>query len=83
MPRSYTTKRSSYVPRRRTTTYSARTTVRKPYGGSRYGNDAYVKVEALEPLATPAGAGTSDQVFSTMRVTVPNPLSPGNTYLLD
>lgn len=44
--------------------------VRKPYGGSRYGNDAFVKVEAIEPLATPA-VGNSIDVFSTMRVTTP------------
>ena len=61
---------------------SRRTTVAKPYGGSRYGNDAYVKVEAIEPLATPA-VGTSADIFSTMRVTVPQALSPGNSYLLD
>lgn len=47
-----------YVPRRR---YGA--TTRKPYGGSRYGNDAFVKVEALENLAN-----TGNEVFSTMRV---------------
>jgi hypothetical protein len=29
-------------------------TVKKPYGGSRYGNDAFVKVENTEPLATTA-----------------------------
>lgn len=29
-----------------------RSTVKKPYGNSRYGNDAYVKVESIEPLAT-------------------------------
>jgi len=73
--RSYTTaKRTSYAPRRRTT-------VKKPYGGSRYGNDAFVKVEAIEPLGTPAAATVN--VFSTMRVTVPAALSPGNSYLLD
>jgi len=27
-------------------------TVKKPYGNSRYGNDAFVKVENIEPLAT-------------------------------
>jgi len=47
--RSYTTKRA-YVPRRRTTARVA--TVRKPYGGARYGNDAFVKIEAIEPLST-------------------------------
>ena len=53
MPKtSYTSKRKSYVPRKRT--YGA--TVKKPYGGHRYGNDAFVKVEAIEPLATPAVA---------------------------
>jgi len=57
--RSYTTKRSSYVPRRRAAT------VRKPYVNNRYGNDAFVKVEAVEPLGTVL-AGV--QVFATMRV---------------
>jgi len=61
MPKaSYTSKRKSYVPRRRTT-YGA--TVRKPYGGSRYGNDAFVKCEAIENLSN-----TGNEVFSTMRV---------------
>jgi len=32
-----------YVPRRRS--YGA--TVKKPYGGSRYGNDAFLKVESI------------------------------------
>ena len=54
MPKtSYTSKRKAYVPRRRS--YSGATT-KKPYGGHRYGNDAFVKVEAIEPLATPAVA---------------------------
>ena len=73
MPKTtYTSKRKSYVPRRRT--YGA--TVKKPYGGSRYGNDAFVKVEAIENLSVTAGAN----VFSTMRVTAPV-IGPGNTYL--
>jgi len=29
-------------------------TVKKPYGGSRYGNDAFVKIENTEPLSTTA-----------------------------
>jgi len=76
--RSYTTKRSSYVPRRRSTAASAR----KPYGGSRYGNDAFIKVEKIEPLGT--GALGTINVFSTMR-TIANPggATPGNTYLGD
>jgi len=57
-------------------------TVTKPYGGSRYGNDAYVKVEAIEPLATSA-VGNSIDVFSTMRVNIPQTVSPGNSYLGD
>lgn len=56
--------RRAYVPRKR---YGA--TVRKPYGGSKYGNDAFVKVEAIEPLATLAGV--PNNVFSTMRVNTP------------
>ena len=70
-----TTRRARAMP-------SRRSTVAKPYGGSRYGNDAYVKVEALEPLATDA-AGNGVDIFSTMRVTVPQPNSPGNQFLLD
>lgn len=34
-----------------------RSTVKKPYGNSRYGNDAYVKVERIAPLATSALGG--------------------------
>lgn len=36
---------------------SRRSTVKKPYGNSRYGNDAFVKVENIEPLATSALGG--------------------------
>ena len=43
--RSYTRR---YVPRR------GGATVKKPYTGHRYGNDAFVKVEAIEPLSTTA-----------------------------
>jgi len=76
MPKSvYTAKRKAYVPRRRT--YGA--TVKKPYGGSRYGNDAFVKVENIENLSVTAGP----DVFSTMRVTLPpNVPAPGNTFLV-
>lgn len=55
------------APKRRTVR-RAGSTVRKPYGGSRYGNDAYVKVEDLAPLSVTAAS----EVFSTMRV-VENP----------
>ncbi len=56
-----------------------RSTVKKPYGNSRYGNDAFVKIENTEPLATLTSS--ANQVFSTMRVT-PGPAStPGNVYL--
>lgn len=76
MPKSsYTSKRKSYVPRRRT----GGATARKPYGGSRYGNDAFVKVEAIQNLATPGGGVGS--VFSTMRVCDGNQGTAGNTYL--
>lgn len=61
MPKvSYASKRKTYVPKRTT-----KATVKKPYSGNRYGNDAFVKVEAIEPLAANAA---SNQVFSTMRV---------------
>ena len=53
MPKtSYTSKRKSYVPRRRI----GGATTKKPYGGSRYGNDAFVKVESIDNLATTAGS---------------------------
>jgi len=48
MPKTTRTyKRKAYVPRRRT--YGA--TVRRSYGGSRYGNDAFVKVESIDNLS--------------------------------
>lgn len=77
MPRtSYTSRtRTSYVPRRRGCPTG--TSVRKPYGGSRYGNDAYVKVEAIENLSNTVG----NEVFSTMRVSQVVAPSPGNSYL--
>jgi len=76
MPKSaYTSKRKSYVPRRRT----GGATTKKPYGGSRYGNDAFVKVERIENLATP-GAGVGN-VFSTMRVNLGAAGTAGNTYV--
>jgi len=71
--RSYASKRTTYVPRR-----TRGATTKKPYGGSRYGNDAYVKIEAIENLSN-----TANQVFSTMRVSAPQNPSPGNTYLGD
>jgi len=68
----------TYAPRRRTGA-----SVKKPYGGSRYGNDAFIKVEAIEPLAN---IGPNGEVFATMRV-IANPSGgspiPGNTYLDD
>jgi len=67
-----TTRRAKAAPARRAT-------VRKPYGDSRYGNDAFIKVEAVEPIGT--GIGNNSQVFSTMRVNEPQGVSPGNTYL--
>ena len=76
MPKaSYTSKRKSYVPRKRT----SGATTRKPYGGSRYGNDAFVKIERIENLATPGG--NVGEVFSTMRVCDGAANTSGNTYL--
>lgn len=76
MPKTaYTAKRRTYVPRRRA--YGGATT-RKPYGGSRYGNDAFVKVESIQNLSN-----TGTNVFSTMRVSPTQFNSPGNTYLVD
>ena len=77
MPKaSYTSKRKSYVPRRRTTA----ATVRKPYGGSRYGNDAFVKVESIDNLSTTFG----NQVFATQRISLPPAgVTPGNVYLVN
>jgi len=74
MPRATTRKTYTrrYVPRR------GGATVRKPYTGNRYGNDAFVKVEAIEPIST---TSLSNEVFSTMRVSDGAPGTPGNTYL--
>lgn len=66
--------RKSYARR----SYRKGATTRRPYGGSRYGNDAFVKVEVIEPLATQAGI--PNNVFSTMRVNTPS-VSVGNSYL--
>lgn len=66
--------RKSYARR----SYRKGASVRRPYGGSRYGNDAFVKVEVIEPLATQAGI--ANNVFSTMRVNTPS-VSVGNSYL--
>jgi len=68
------TSRKSY-PR---STYCRGATVRKPYGGSRYGNDAFVKVETIEPLGTQLTV--PNNVYSTMRVNSPF-VGPGNSYL--
>ena len=82
MPRRYTSKKVRAAPRR--AAVRRRSTVTKPYGGSRYGNDAFVKVEALEPLGTNAVSAT--EVFSTMRVSgppAPPLVAPGNSYLIN
>jgi len=72
MPKGYPKSgRKAYVPRRRGAT------VKKPYGGGRYGNDAYIKIEAIEPLATDANPS---EVFATMRVSAPG-AAAGNTWL--
>ena len=63
MPRHYAKK--SYARSSMKRSYATRrTTVRKPYG-DRYGNDAFVKCENVEPLATGV---LTEEVFSTMRV---------------
>ena len=77
MPRRYTSRRVRAAPRRAAA--RRRTSVAKPYGGSRYGNDAFVKVEAIEPLGTTAASAT--EVFSTMRTGQGASLVTGNTYL--
>lgn len=75
-----------YAGRRRPTQYVARRAkaTKKPYG-NRYGNDAFVKIESINPLAT--RAGVNDFVSSAMRV-IDNPVAqgaavPANTYLRD
>lgn len=68
---------TTYAPKRRS--YMRGATTKKPYGGSRYGNDAFVKVEAIQPLA----ATVANQVFSTMRVCNGIAGTPGNTYLVN
>jgi len=60
MPKTY----SKRAPKR-SYTRKAAASVRKPYGGSRYGNDAFMKVESIEPLAV---KGVNGEVFNTMRV---------------
>ena len=68
--------------RGRKTMTTKRSTVKKPYGNSRYGNDAFVKIEAIEPLAIPAAA--NGQFFSTMRVSQsPGGTTTGNVYLTE
>ncbi len=64
MPKTYNAPscRKAYVPRKRT----AGSTTARPYGGSRYGNDAYVKVENIEPLVS---EDTLGQVYANMRTT--------------
>jgi len=77
MPKHFA--RRSYASSRRSLKMgrsSFRRTVRKPYG-DRYGNDAFVKCENVEPLATSVA---TEEVFSTMRVNSPV-AGPGNTYL--
>lgn len=63
-----------YAGRKRATTYVKRrsykrTTKRQPYG-NRYGNDAFVKIEAINNLAVSASTSVpplEGEVFSTMR----------------
>lgn len=59
---------------------SFRRTNRTPYG-NRYGNDAFVKCETIEPLATGPDIDAGEQVFSTMRTNTYQAVAPGNTYL--
>lgn len=66
-----TVRRAKAAPRR--------TTTQKPYGGSRYGNDAFVKVEAIESLTN--NGGNLSETFATMRVSTPGVPTPGNTWL--
>lgn len=73
MPKTYS-KRST----KRTYTRKAAASVRKPYGGGRYGNDAFVKVESIQPLAVLAN--TTNEIFSTMRVN-DGAVGDGNVYL--
>lgn len=68
-------------PKKKARSYARRATVRKPYGGSRYGNDAFVKVEKIVNLSTSTGTVVGE-VFSTMRQDqVPTGATPGNSYL--
>ncbi len=64
-----------YAGRRRPTTYKRRSTrgstVKKPYGGSKYGNDAFIKVEYINNLAVTPSTGTpalQGEIYSIMRV---------------
>lgn len=65
-------RRTAFKPR------SRKSSVRKPYT-SRYGNDAFVKVESIEPIAT---QGTANSIYSTMRTNAPT-TAPGNSYLFN
>lgn len=40
-------RKSRYPVKKATGRFTRRSTVKKPYGGSRYGNDAYVKCEKV------------------------------------
>lgn len=75
MPKRYTSRtRKSYAPRKRTPT------TKKPYG-SRYGNDAFVKIEYLDKLSP---IGVIANIYSTMRVNAIPGALPGlerNHYL--
>lgn len=84
MPKYAGRKRATYSVKRRS---YRRTTTKRPYG-NRYGNDAFVKIEAINNLAVSESTAVpplEGEVYSTMRVDQ-NPGAGqqfGNTYLTD
>lgn len=74
---------SKYIKKVAKRSYTHSKKVKKPYG-TRYGNDAFVKVEVINSIAS-VGPG-SNEFFSTMRTNAPfNILDPnstaGNSYI--
>ncbi len=73
-------KKARAAPKR--TTMRKRPTIRRPYYGNRYGNDAYVKVESIQDLSVqPSGGADVNAIFSTMRVNA-SAVGVGNTWLV-
>ncbi|AXQ65287.1 MAG: hypothetical protein [Circular genetic element sp.] len=72
-------RKTRYPVKKATGRFTRKSSVKKPYGGSRYGNDAFVKVEVISALAATA----DNEIFSTMRVCNGIEGTPGNLYLVN